>query len=85
MEENGSDMLTKVLSTEKLHVCQRRIEMASHPMPSERGVCWETGPFGGEPTNREKETGPDGSGRNPTEWMRTGNMDIFVNMFLCVY
>ena len=32
-EENGSDMLTKVLSTEKLDVCRRRIEMASNPMP----------------------------------------------------
>ena len=33
MEENGSDMLTKVLSAEKLDVCQRRIGMASHPIP----------------------------------------------------
>ena len=32
-EENGSDMLTKVLSAEKLDVCWRRIKMASHPMP----------------------------------------------------
>ena len=32
-EENGSDMLTKVLSAEKLDVCRRRIGMASHPMP----------------------------------------------------
>ena len=31
-EENGSDMLTKVLSVEKLDVCRRRIGMASHPM-----------------------------------------------------
>ena len=33
MEENGSDMLTKVLAAEKFDVCQRRIRMASHPMP----------------------------------------------------
>ena len=32
-EENGSDMLTKVLLAEKLDVCRRRIRMASHPMP----------------------------------------------------
>ena len=32
-KENGSDMLTKVLSTEKLDVCRRWIGMASHPMP----------------------------------------------------
>ena len=32
-KENGSDMLTKVLTTEKLDVCQRQIGMASHPMP----------------------------------------------------
>ena len=31
-EENGSDMLTKVLSTEKLDVCRRRIGIGSHPM-----------------------------------------------------
>ena len=31
-EENGSDMLTKVLLVEKLDVCRRRIRMASHPM-----------------------------------------------------
>ena len=33
MEENGSDMLTMVLSVEKFDVCRRRIGMASHPMP----------------------------------------------------
>ena len=33
MEENGPDMLTKVLSTEKLDVCPRLIGMGSHPMP----------------------------------------------------
>ena len=32
-EENGSDMLSKVLSAKKLDVCRRRIGMASHPMP----------------------------------------------------
>ena len=32
-EENGSNMLTKVLSMEKLDLCRRRIRMASHPMP----------------------------------------------------
>ena len=32
-EENRSDMLTKVLLAEKLDVCERRIRMASHPMP----------------------------------------------------
>ena len=29
--------------------------------------CWETGPSGREPTKLEKETGPNESGRNPTE------------------
>ena len=32
-EQNGSDMLTEMLSTEKLDVCRRWIGMASHPMP----------------------------------------------------
>ena len=32
-EENVSDMLTKVLSTEKLDMCWRQIGMASHPIP----------------------------------------------------
>ena len=32
MEENGSDVLTKVLSVEKLEVCRRRIKLARHPM-----------------------------------------------------
>ena len=35
--------------------------------PKQPRKCWETGPSGWEPTNREKETEPDGSGRNPTE------------------
>ena len=31
-------------------------------------TCWETGPSGWEPTSMGKETGPDGSGRNPTKF-----------------
>ena len=37
------------------------------PCRSEGGVFWETDPSGWESTNLEKETGPDGSGRNLTE------------------
>ena len=32
-EENGSDMLTKVLLAKKIDVCRRRIGMATHPIP----------------------------------------------------
>ena len=32
-KENGSNMLTKVSTAEKLDVCERRIGLASHPMP----------------------------------------------------
>ena len=32
-EENGSDMLIKVLSTEKLNMCRRWIGSTRHPMP----------------------------------------------------
>ena len=36
-------------------------------MPFLSEICWETGPFEWEPTNLEKETEPNGSGRNSTE------------------
>ena len=32
-EENGSDMLIKVLSAEKLDTCQRRVRLTNHPIP----------------------------------------------------
>ena len=32
MEENWSDMLTKVLSVDKLNVCQKRIILTKNPM-----------------------------------------------------
>ena len=32
-EENGSDMLTKVLSAEKLDTCRKRVGLTKHPMP----------------------------------------------------
>ena len=31
-DENGSDMLTKVLSTEKLNACRQRVELVQYPM-----------------------------------------------------
>ena len=33
MAENGSDMLTKVMSADKLNVCQQRVGLMKHPMP----------------------------------------------------
>ena len=33
MEENGSDMLTKVLTPDKLDACRKRIRLTRHPMP----------------------------------------------------
>ena len=41
------------------------IFIRSIPRSSSSGSCSETGPSQWEPTNREKKTGPDGSGRNP--------------------
>ena len=35
--ENGSNMLTKVLSAEKVNVCWQRIVLMKHPMPEWRG------------------------------------------------
>ena len=32
MDENGSDMLTKVLTPDKLEACQKRIGLERHPM-----------------------------------------------------
>ena len=37
MEENRLDMLTKVLSEEKLDECRRRVGLMKHPMPEWRG------------------------------------------------
>ena len=41
------------------------------PYRSEGGVCWEIDPSGWEPTNQQKKTGPDGSGRNLIESDKT--------------
>ena len=32
-DENGSDMLTKVLPSDKLETCRKRIGLERHPMP----------------------------------------------------
>ena len=48
-------------------------------------MCWETGPSGWEPTNREKETEPDGFGRNLTESdvnLKQGHICKYVPMAL---
>ena len=57
MEENGSDMLTKALSAEKLDVCRMRIGMTSHPMPECRGILLAkpVPPYGNQ-TSLEKES-----------------------------
>ena len=61
-EENGSDILTKVLSAERLNVSNRngksshagvKGEFVGKPVPSD-----------GNQPSLEKEIGPDGSGRN---------------------
>ena len=57
-------MLTKVLSAEKLDVCQRRIRMASHPMPELRGSLLGNMSLRMEPNEKCREpahrrTGPD--------------------------
>ena len=31
--DNGSDMLTKVLSGEKWNICRQRVRLMKHPMP----------------------------------------------------
>ena len=38
-DENGSDMLTKVLSEEKLNACRQRVGLTKYPFRSEGGVC----------------------------------------------
>ena len=35
--DNGSDMLTKVLGAEKLNVCRQRLRLMKYPMPEWRG------------------------------------------------